>query len=178
MENFKCPLFFIFLFCICLELALIICQPYGIFLFAFISNVAFIPRLLFVSCAWITVFHSVFWNRIPCLLLDPFMPLVFLPGHEDAFSSERKNQFPLSWRAAQVFYLASNTVLYFLNKGAFLRSAYPARNNYLLNFSARQSGLFFLNGHCRMKMCIFFFKFYLFVCFWLCWIFVAVEAFL
>lgn len=115
---------------------------------------------------------------IPCLLLDPFMPLVFLPGHEDAFSSERKNQFPLSWRAAQVFYLASNTVLYFLNKGAFLRSAYPARNNYLLNFSARQSGLFFLNGHCRMKMCIFFFKFYLFVCFWLCWIFVAVEAFL
>ena len=94
---------------------------------------------------------------IPCLLFDPFVPLVFLPGQEDAFSSERKYQFPLSWRVAQVFYFASNTVLYFLNKGAFLRSTHPARNNSLFNFSAKQSGLLFLSGHRRMKKCIFFF---------------------
>ena len=103
---------------------------------------------------------------IPCLLFDPFVPLVFLPGHEDAFSSERKYQFPLSWRVAQVFYFASNTVLYFLNKGAFLRSTYPARNNYLFNFSAKQSGLFFISGHCKMKKCTFFF-WVLFICLFL-----------
>lgn len=77
---------------------------------------------------------------IPCLLFDPFVPLVFISGHKDAFSSERKkNQFPLSWRMAQVFYLPPILCCPFSIKEHFLRSAYPAWTHYSCGFSAKCS---------------------------------------
>lgn len=112
--NFLC-----FLFSICLDLALIICQPHRIFLLAFISNVDFIPHFLVISCRWITVFHSVLWNGNS---LPPLIPLCLscsFSDHGYAFSSERKKSISSELKNGPWFLLAPNAVLNFLNKEHF-----------------------------------------------------------
>lgn len=161
MENFQRPLFFIFLFYICLELALIICQSYRIFLFAFISNVTFSPHFLFISCRWITAFHSVLWNGNS---LPPFWSLRAFSVHfrpQGCFLfRKKKKSISSKLKNGPSFLFAPNSVLSFLNKGAFFEVCLPCLNPLLMRFQCQkqprpQSSLLFLCRHCRAKKCVF-----------------------
>lgn len=96
-EEFKMSLLFIFLFSTCPGLALLICRPCRIFLFAFISSMDYIPHFSLFPGGGLRCSVPFSGTGIPCLPFDLCMPFVFMSGHKYAFSSERKkNQFPLS----------------------------------------------------------------------------------
>lgn len=136
LENFKLPLFFRFLFYVCLDLALIICQRYRIFLFAFISNVDFIPHFLVISCRWITVFHSALRNGNS---LPPFWSFHAFFVHSRpwvCFFFRGKKSISSGLKNNPVFLLVPNAVFYFFNKGAFFRSIdIPETTTYLIAVS-------------------------------------------
>lgn len=104
MKDLKFPCFLFFVFHVPRFSFINLVSPYRTFLFAFTSSMDLIPHFSLFPVGGLQCSVLFSGTGIPCLPFDPFMPLVFISGRKYAFSSERKNQFPLSRRMAQGFY--------------------------------------------------------------------------